>query len=149
MDKSVLNKNYMMLDVVASNKLEVLRKIADFAFEQGVVDNADAYYKGLIEREQEVTTGFGDGIAIPHARIKEVIKGALFVAKLREEVEWEALDDKPVQMALAIAMPEDDNANSHLKLLASLSRKLMHKEFVDKLLLSNDKNELYEILGGE
>lgn len=149
MDKSVLNKKYIMLDVLAKDKVEVLRKIADFAFEQGVVDDADAYYNGLLARENEVTTGFGEGIAIPHARIKEVNKGALFVMKLRKEVEWEALDDLPVQMVLAIAMPENDNANSHLKLLASLSRKLMHKEFVDKLLASNNIAEVYEILGGE
>lgn len=149
MENFILKKEYIFLSLEGKTKEEVLKEIAKKALEVNVVSSADEYFEGLLERENEVTTGFGNGIAIPHARVDAVLKPALLVAKLNNKIDWKALDDNPVELILTIAMPSTNEGNLHLKILAELSRKLMHEEFVNKLLSSATENDLYNVLGGE
>lgn len=138
----LINTKLIKLNVHAKSKKEALREVAKVAFQAGRVKDIDSYHNGLLEREHTSTTGFGGGIAIPHAKIAEVLKPSIFVVKLEEPVEWNAIDDKPVQILIALAVPTEQEGTLHLKLLARLSENLMEEDFKDSLLSAKTEEEL-------
>jgi len=139
----LINEKLIQVNINAESKRDALRKIAELAFGAGRITDVNSYYEGLLEREKESTTGFGSGIAIPHAKIDEVVKPSICVAKLNKPVEWQSLDDKPVKLILALAVPTQQEGTLHLQLLAKLSENLMEEDFVYALLSAQSKKELY------
>ncbi|AOF48304.1 MAG: PTS sugar transporter subunit IIA [Tetragenococcus koreensis] len=147
MDNSeLINDNLIELNVDAHSKKEALKKIAELVFKAGRVESATAYCNGMMEREATSTTGFGGGIAIPHAKLDEVIKPTISVIKLDKAVEWEAMDNEPVYFLIALAVPKKQEGNFHLKLLARLSENLMEESFVQSLLSARTKSEISKII---
>lgn len=142
----LIDKQLIELNVHAQTKHEALKKVADVAYANGRVTDSESYYNGLLKRERESTTGFGSGIAIPHAKIDEVLKPSICIVKLDQPVEWESLDDKPVQLIIALAVPTQQEGTLHLQLLATLSENLMEEDFVDALLSAETEIELYNII---
>lgn len=145
-NREVINESLIKLSVQAKTKEDVLKEIANIAFNAKRVESAEAYFNGMLERERTSTTGFGDGIAIPHAKIDAILKPAISVIKLKEPVEWEAMDENPVQLIIALAVPAHQEGTIHLQLLAKLSENLMEEEFTSSLLSARTKNEIYQII---
>lgn len=137
-----LSEDHIFLNIEARNKKNALKNIAEFAEQAGVVTSKKAYFTGLWQREKEATTGFGNGFAIPHAKIKEVVKPAVFVVKFTDGLDWKALDDQFVHVAIALAVPEQEAGTEHLKLLSQISRRLIHDDFRDRLMNSTTKREI-------
>jgi PTS system fructose-specific IIA component len=86
-NQKIFNLNHIYTDVTTSSQKEAFKFIAQKFVDNQVSNNTKACYKGLKHREKEGTTGFNDGIAIPHARIKEISKAAVFVFKFTEPIE--------------------------------------------------------------
>lgn len=137
----VFNENLVFFEVDVSSKDEAFQKISEFALSQNRVSSKEAYYKGLWERENLSTTGFGNGFSIPHAKIKEVKLPSIIFCKFVYPIEWKALDDQPVSVSLALAIPEASDKN-HLKILSTLARGLMNEEFKNKLGNSTTKSDV-------
>ncbi|MBA4603787.1 PTS sugar transporter subunit IIA [Thermoactinomyces mirandus] len=144
--REIINESLIKLNFHANTKEDVLKEIADIAFNAKRVESAEAYFNGMLERERTSTTGFGGGIAIPHAKIDAILKPTISVIKLREAVDWEAMDDKPVQLIIALAVPANQEGTLHLQLLAKLSENLMEEKFTGSLLSAKTKNEIYQII---
>ncbi|WP_373893791.1 PTS sugar transporter subunit IIA [Virgibacillus sp. CBA3643] len=142
----IINEDFIELNVRARSKEDALREVAKVAFHAGRVKDIASYHNGLLEREDTSTTGFGGGIAIPHAKINDVLKPSVFVVKLEEPVEWNAMDDKPVQLLIALAVPTEQEGTQHLKLLAKLSENLMEEDFTDSLLFAKTEQEIYTVI---
>lgn len=143
MNKSeLINDSLVELNVEARSKEEALKKVADLVLKAGCVKSAETYYHGMMEREKNSTTGFGSGIAIPHAKMEEVLKPAICVITLKDAVDWKAMDDKPVHLLIALAVPTEHEGSLHLKLLATLSENLMEEHFVHSLLSAKTKHEI-------
>ena len=106
----------------------------------GIINNEKEYLNSVLEREKESTTGVGNGIAIPHGRCKAVDKAGLAAIVLNKPVEYEALDNKPVELLFLIAAPED-KGNVHLEILSKLAMMLMDQEFTFKLKNSRTAEE--------
>ena len=138
----IISENLIFLDVDVTSKKEALLKIATIAYDNDRVESVESYYEGLLERESLDTTGFGGGFAIPHAKISAVKKTSIIITRFAHPVEWEALDGAPVNIALGLAVCDSDGPNGHLKILSTLARALMRKEFTDKLMNSTTKSEL-------
>ena len=100
--------------------------------------------KDYQEREQESTTGFGNGIAIPHAKSNNVKTAAILFGRSTTDIEWQSLDGKPVNTFISLLVPANEG-DVHLKLLAQLSRKLVHQDFVE-ILKRGDTREVLEII---
>ncbi|MFB1049981.1 PTS sugar transporter subunit IIA [Paraliobacillus sp. JSM ZJ581] len=132
-------------DSNATTKDEALKFIGTFAHEQNIVKSEKAFYKGLKKREKEVTTGFKDGIAIPHCKNKTVIKPSIMVIKFNHPIEWESMDDKSVSLAFSLAIPEGEN-QQHLKVLSNISRALIDDVFTRAILKTTDKEEMYKLI---
>ncbi|WP_342259197.1 fructose-specific PTS transporter subunit EIIC [Spiroplasma endosymbiont of Dioctria linearis] len=138
MKKNIFNKNQIFLDIKLNTQKEVFEFISAKAFELGIVSNQEALITGFKNRETEGTTGFEDGFAIPHARIKEINKSACIFIKLKKEIEWDSLDGKPIKYIFALIVLENEN-DEYLSILSEFSTKLLNEEF--KLGIKNSKSK--------
>lgn len=122
-------KDHMLGTIEAASQDEAFQALAAAAVRLGVATDEAAVVADYREREREATTGFGGGVAIPHAKTDNVTDATLLFARLAQPVEWHALDDAPVSTLISILAPRS-GADVHLQLLAKLARKLMHEDFV-------------------
>lgn len=129
---SLITTDSIILDLEADSQKEVLLQLANKAYALDKVENSDVFFAQLCMREQEASTGFGQGIAIPHARHKSVKEAGIVIARLQHPVEWKAMDGKPVDTCICLIAPDDTN-DFHLKTLAKLARKLIYEEFITML----------------
>ncbi len=130
------------LDVAA--KKDVLQQVASAAAALAGAD-AQTIFEVLWERERLGTTGVGHGIAIPHGRIPGLDKVSGFFARLAQPVNFEAIDDKPVDLVFLLLAPESAGAD-HLHALATVSRLLRDAKLCEQLRKAKDAGALYRLL---
>lgn len=99
----------------------------------------------LLERERLGTTGVGQGIAIPHGKLAELQTIYALFARLERPIDFEAIDDHPVDLIFVLLAPESAGAD-HLKALARISRLLRDVKTCDKLRGTDDQDALYALL---
>lgn len=138
------NSNNILLDVNASNQKAVLELIASKAIKAGLARDVNALTNDFLEREKEFSTGFGNGVAIPHAKTDDVLEPSIFFVRLANEVDWNAMDGKPVKLIIGIIVPIVAS-KEHLDTLAKLSRKIIHTDFIDQLNTDN-KEEITDLI---
>ena len=102
----LLSVESICLNTTASSKADALNQAIELMAKSGKITDKEAYTKAVYAREEEGSTGIGEGIAIPHGRCKGVNAPGLAAMVLSEGVEYEALDDEPVDMLFLIAAPE-------------------------------------------
>lgn len=127
------------------DKDELLKNAVKLMCRSGIINNEKEYLNSVLKREKESTTGVGNGIAIPHGRCKAVDKAGLAAIVLNKPVEYEALDNKPVELLFLIAAPED-KGNIHLEILSKLAMMLMDQEFTFKLKNSRTAEEFIRVI---
>ncbi len=120
------------LDGQATSKEDVINKMVDLMMKRGNIADRETYLKGVFARENESTTGIGDGIAIPHCKSDAVKEPGLAAMVLKGGVEYDALDGQPVHLIFLIAAPNTED-NVHLEVLSRLSTLLMDDKFVEAL----------------
>ncbi len=129
-----LDEGLIRLGSESSSRAEVIRELALLLETSGRSDCGDAVEEALWQREMIHSTAIGFGVAVPHCRSPHVRQASLALVRTLEPVEWPSLDDQPVSLAILLALPETAAETEHLKLLATLSRQLMHEEFRATLL---------------
>ena len=128
----LIDENSIRLNAAASSKKEALNQIINLISQTGNITNKEEYKKIVFAREEQGTTGIGEGIAIPHGKSEKVKKASLAAMVIPNGVEFEALDNKKVNLMFLIAAPENKD-NIHLEVLSRLSALLMDENFRDKL----------------
>ena len=144
--ENVININTIKINIKEDTKENVLKFVSKVAYENGIVKSEEEYFNGLLAREEECTTGFGKGFAIPHCKSTTVNRPAVIVCKLDNKVEWESMDDQPVEVVLALAVPEAEAGTTHVKILSQIARCLMDDEFTDMIKEAREEKEIFEIL---
>ena len=129
----------------AKDKADVLNQMVDLMAASGKVSNREVYLKAVFAREEEGTTGVGDGIAIPHGRCSGVNKPGLAAMVLPAGVEYKALDDEPVNLIFLIAAPEGAGS-VHIDILSKLSTMLMDEDFTAALRNAKTVDEFLKII---
>lgn len=142
----LINNELIIIDLEAKDKLEVLNELIKYAKNSGKIDDEKTFLKAVLKRENEFSTGVGNGIAIPHGKSTAVKEAMVVFAKLKNTVEWEALDESPVSIVFLIGVPESNVDNLHLKILSNLSRKLIDEEFINTLKDTEEKEYILDIL---
>ncbi|MFP4362635.1 MAG: PTS sugar transporter subunit IIA [Spirochaetia bacterium] len=141
----ILEKRCCTVGLKAKTKEEVVRKLAKIACKSELL--ADIQEKTVFEklhtREQQGTTGFGNGIAIPHARIEGMKDFLLFIVVSPKGVNYEAMDKHSVHIFFVILGPPD-KVDAHLKILATISRMLSKTQLRKELLQVGNPETLYE-----
>lgn len=141
----VLKEEQIVFNLEATTKEETIKKLSRIFVENGIVDNEEEYVKSVLEREEHATTGIGNGIAIPHGKSDAVKKSSIIFAKSKNKIEWEALDEKPVDSIFLLAISNIDKDSNHLVLLSKLATKLMDDDNVDALKLADSAQEVIKI----
>lgn len=130
-------------NISAHCKRDALRKIAQHASAVCNVSEADIA-AALLEREKLGSTGVGDGVAIPHAKIGNIAQMYGFLARLEEPVEFDALDNEPVDLVFVLLAPENATA-AHLKALAQVSRSMRDEDTRKSLRGAESAEAMYAI----
>ena len=115
----------------ASGKKNLLQQLAELASKQTGL-NERKIFETLLEREKLGSTGVGRGVAIPHGKLSEAENITMMFLKLNKPVEFESVDDAPVDLIFLLLAPIDAGTE-HLKALALVSRLMRDRAFCDKL----------------
>lgn len=141
----LLTKDTILLDIKGNQKQEAIDQLVTILFDTGkIIDKAD-FKAAIIKREEQSTTGIGDGIAIPHAKVKAVKQAAIAFGKSERGVEYQSLDGQPAHLFFMIAAPDGAN-NTHLEALARLSGLLMNQEVREKLMSASSADEILTVI---
>lgn len=141
----IISKELVQLHLKATSKEEVLAQLAQVAAANGKVNDEQGYIEAVLTRESEYSTAVGFGIAIPHGKSDAVNEPFFMFAKV-DSVDWNSMDGEPVDLIFLIGVPTSDASSTHLKILASLSRKLMKDEFRSSLRSFETPEEVIEFL---
>jgi len=141
----LLNKNSICLEAKAADKAEAIRKAVDLMNKSGNIRDIKAYTASVFKREEEGTTGIGEGIAIPHGKGTSVAAPGLSAMVLPEGVDFDALDGEPVSLMFLIAAPETKD-NVHLEVLSRLSMLLMDDAFTVNLRRAKTAGEFLDYI---
>ncbi len=125
---NLIQPSFIQLNVNAISQSEVFKTIADVAFQNRIATSAQEVIEGLRAREQQSTTGFQDGFAIPHTHAEAIVKPAIVIVRTENGIEWESFDDQPAFFFLSLLIPKTAAGTTHLKALASISRLLMNED---------------------
>ncbi|MBQ9329023.1 MAG: PTS sugar transporter subunit IIA [Solobacterium sp.] len=140
----LINKDLISINVDLKNKDEVIAHSAQLMFNAGKLNDLEGYRKAVYEREAEISTNLGDGIAMPHARTSFVNEPGLVFMRLKEEIPWEG-GDQPIRLVFGIAAPET-GGDIHLKILAKLARQLIYDDFKQKLFTIDNEDDLLALI---
>jgi PTS system nitrogen regulatory IIA component len=128
----------------ANSKKQVIQALAEKAAEMTGLEERQIF-ETLLQREKLGSTGVGSGIAIPHGKLAKLDRIFGLFARLAKPVDFEALDDQPVDLVFLLLAPEGAGAD-HLKALARIARLFREPGIVNKLRASSDKSALYAVL---
>jgi fructose-specific phosphotransferase system IIA component len=138
-----LQIEHIFLNIRIPNKESVLRFIAGACARNGMVEDSEMLFEGMQKREQTMSTGVGEGIGFPHTTSWETKKPAVLLIRLAEAIDFEALDDLPVDIILALVIPEN-KTHLHLQLLAGASRLCQNPEFLKAVRWAENSKKLWE-----
>ena len=141
----LLDRRSVSLTAAPKTKSEALDMAVDLMVKSEKISDREAYRKQVYLREEESTTGIGEGIAIPHGKCDAVKKPGLAAMVIKNGVEFEALDDEPVTLLFLIAAPNTED-NIHLDVLSKLSVMLMDEEFTESLRNASSVDEFMDII---
>ncbi|SFG66980.1 PTS fructose transporter subunit IIABC [Oribacterium sp. WCC10] len=143
--KDLLSPSSIELHGKVSNKTETIEKMVDLMEKRGNLTDKEAYKKGVFAREEESTTGVGEGIAIPHCKSDTVKAPGLAAMVIPDGVDYDALDGEPVNLVFLIAAPHTKD-NVHLDVLSRLSTLLMDEDFVNGLRAAKTPEEFLSVI---
>ena len=141
----LLIKDRINLDVQSTDKTGIIRELAKLHEKTGVLNDYEGYVKALMAREEQSSTGIGEGIAIPHAKTEFVKEPALAMGRKKEGIEYDSLDGEPATLFFMIAAPDGAN-NTHIETLARLSQLLLDDDFKAALENAATADEVLDII---
>ena len=141
----LLDKQSISLNGAPKDKKEALDQVVDLMAKSGKINDVEAYRQRVYAREEESTTGIGEGIAIPHGKCDAVTKPGLAAMVVKDGVDFDSLDGAPVHLIFLIAAPNTED-NIHLDVLSKLSVLLMDEQFTADLLNAKSVDEFLEIV---
>ena len=143
--RDLLAAESIQLSGTAAGKQEALDKMVDLMAKSGKINDVETYRKGVYAREEESTTGIGEGIAIPHCKSDAVDRPGLAAMVLPDGVDFDSLDGEKVDLIFLIAAP-NTKENVHLDVLSKLSVLLMDEEFTKNLRSAKTVEEFLSII---
>lgn len=141
----LLDKRSISLTGAPASKQEALDQMVDLMIRSGKINDREAYRQEVYRREEESTTGIGEGIAIPHGKGSFVERPGLAAMVVRDGVDFDSLDGEPVHLIFLIAAPNTED-NVHLDVLSKLSMLLMDESFAANLKAASTVEEFLQIV---
>lgn len=143
--RDFLDKDLLLLELQAVSKDDVLRELVSVLAQKWPEFDSAAAYAVLSARESLGSTGIGDGVAIPHGKMRDLERIFLVVGRSARGIGFDALDHKPCHIFFMVLAPEQV-AGMHLRILASITRLLKDERFREGFLAAPDRDAFWEIL---
>ena len=141
----LISQNRIDCSISASSKKRLLEKLSVLLEEDAPEVEDHAAFQSLVERERLGSTGVGNGVALPHGRVKGLHKAVGAFAILKDAMDYDSIDNQPVKLVFALLVPEEAT-EEHLQLLAKLAKLFGDKENRDHLLNANSCDDVYNFL---
>ena len=138
-------ENTVCMNLKSKTKQDVINEMVELLDKNGILNNKNEFKKEILEREELSSTGFGNGIAIPHAKTSAVKIPRVAVGISKDGFDFDSVDGNKANLIFMIAAGDDDN-DLHLKTLSHLAQNLMDDEFVKEILKSKSKKEIVQLL---
>ncbi len=146
--QDLLTADVIKIPLESEEKYQLIEEMVNLLNESGRIANRDLVLNAVFERERVMSTGMGDGVAIPHAKTEGVKELVAAFGITKQEIDFQAIDGKPVRIVFLLVGPTDQTG-PHLKALSRISRLMHRKEFRDRLALSRSAEEVIEAITGE
>lgn len=141
----LISRNCIVFDIDADNKKDVLKVLVSELLQAGKITNADLFLQDVLAREAVSPTYVGFEMGMPHGKTDNVLEASVCFGRTLKPVLWNEEAGESADLIIMIAVPANEAGNTHMKILANLSRKLMHEEFRESLRKSG-KEEVFAIL---
>jgi mannitol/fructose-specific phosphotransferase system IIA component (Ntr-type) len=143
--RELVKENCVITDLKTADKLDAIRSMARFVCSIGGFDRSEEVAGKVLEREEEMSTGIGFGIAIPHARLSGIDRLYMAAARSAEGIEFDSLDGLAVNLIFMLVSPENI-PTAHTEALSALSRMLSYEDVRRGLLSAGTAGEFADIL---
>ncbi|MFC1234789.1 MULTISPECIES: PTS IIA-like nitrogen regulatory protein PtsN [unclassified Vibrio] len=130
--------------VQCTSKKRALELISQIAAEH-TGKSSNELFECMLNREKMGSTGIGNGIAIPHARMMAADEAVAILVQCSEPIEFDSIDNKPVDLLFALLVP-DAQCKEHLKTLSSMAERLSNKQVLKQLRAAQSDKELFEVM---
>lgn len=143
--RDLLSAESILLTGAPTSKPDAINQMVELMVKRGNITDVKTYTEGVFAREEEGSTGIGEGIAIPHCKSSSVSAPGLAAMVVPNGVEFDALDEEPVKIIFLIAAPDTED-NIHLDVLSRLSVLLMDEGFTTSLINAKSADEFLSII---
>ena len=142
--KDILDIRSVVVGLEVKDKEELLETMVELAAESGNILDIEEAKERIFEREKLMSTGVGNGVALPHAKTNKIKKTVGSFAVLSEPIDYDALDKEPVKIVLLI-LGKETNVGEHLKLLSNISKLLGKEAFISEILEAGTSDDILDI----
>lgn len=140
----LIEKNCIVFDI-EGEKQDVIRTLAGELFNAGKITDTEEFFQDALAREAIAPTFVGFDMGLPHGKTDHVLEASVCFGRTKAPVVWNEESGDTADLVILIAVPLSEAGNTHMKILANLSRKLMHEEFRESL-RNSTKEQVYNIL---
>jgi fructose-specific phosphotransferase system IIA component len=141
----LLDPNLIKFEIESDDKWGAITELAELLFKNNRIESQEKLLEAVRRREAEVSTGVGFGIAIPHGISDTVIQPAIVFGRSRTGIDYNSIDQKPVNLIFLFAIPKSNYSQDYLRTLAKLARLLVHQSVLDKLYNASSFDEILDI----
>ena len=139
-EKMIIEKKLICLDIVGDNKQNIINNLSEVAFQNGKINDLEAYRNAVYKREEEFSTALGYLVAMPHGRSNGVNEPFVVFGRCKDEIVW---DENEIKLIFMIGIPFQNRDKTHMKILANISRKLIDDSFRESLLSAQNQDEIF------
>jgi fructose-specific phosphotransferase system IIA component len=144
----LLDEKFILTDFKSERKDDIINQLIDLHNENEVVTDLEKVRTAIHEREKEMSTGIGNGFAIPHGKTDAVKDVIASFGKTTNDIDYDALDGNPVNLVFLL-VGRVDLVSNYIKLLSRISRMMNKEDFREKLLKAESKNKIINIFKEE
>lgn len=144
----LIRRDMVLPDLTADNKLGVIRELAKHLAEHNANLQSDELVRVLVDREELASTAIGEGVAVPHGKMRTVDGIVACLGRSRRGVDFGSMDGQPTYLFFVMIAPES-STGAHLKALARISRVFKDGQFRRRLLDAPDGESMFEIIAQE
>ncbi|HOP85145.1 MAG TPA: PTS sugar transporter subunit IIA [Syntrophorhabdaceae bacterium] len=140
--EEILAESCVISNLKASNKKDAIYEMCETLKKSGLIENVQEVVNVILERERLGSTGIGEGIAIPHGKMKGIKNILCVLGKSEKGIDFDSIDKKPVHIIVLLLAPEG-SASMHLKMLSRISKILRDTHIRNRLLELKDARDIY------
>ena len=144
----VLNENLIRTSLHGKSRDDCIKELIELLAAENIISNSKTIFDAVLEREKIMTTGVGNGIAIPHCKHSDSPEFAVCLGIHKDGVDFKAIDNNPVNIIFLLVGPEN-NPGLHIKLLSRISRLMSNEELRKQLLDCQDDKAAFDLIHDE